>query len=96
MLALYILHDNETLRYMEHALYKLDNTKITFEHYQPIESKLYQPIFNYPRFHAISHFIQYFWDYSNAVNYETAYSEIAHKYLLKTFYNKTNKKEYNS
>lgn len=28
------------------------------------------------------------------VNYDTAYSKAAYKYLLKTFYNKTNKKEY--
>ena len=28
------------------------------------------------------------------VNYNTAYSKAAHKYLFKAFYNKTNKKEY--
>lgn len=30
------------------------------------------------------------------VNYNTAYKRAAHKYLLKVFYNKTKKKEYNS
>lgn len=29
------------------------------------------------------------------VNYDTTYSETAHKYYLKVFYNKINKKEYN-
>ena len=80
---------------MAHALYRLENTKITFEHYWSINSKLCQPSFNYPKFHAISHFVQYIWDYGNAVNYDTAYNKVAHKYLLKVFYNRINKKEYN-
>ena len=31
MLAQYVLHDEETLRYIEHALYRLEKTKIAFE-----------------------------------------------------------------
>ena len=34
-------------------------------------------------------------DYGNSVNYDTTYSKIAHKYFLKAFYNRTNKKKYN-
>ena len=30
------------------------------------------------------------------INYNIVHSKAAHKYFLKTFYNKTNKKEYNS
>ena len=40
MLAQYVSHDDETLRYMEHALYRLEKTKIAFEHHRPIDSKL--------------------------------------------------------
>lgn len=29
------------------------------------------------------------------INYNTAYSKMANKYLFKAFYNKTNKKKYN-
>ena len=83
------------LRYIEHALYKLEKTKIVFEHYRPIDSKLCGSNFNYPKFHAISHFVQYIWDYGSAVNYNTAYNKAAHKYLLRVFYNRMNKKEYN-
>ena len=57
ILAWYILHDNETLRYIDYALYRLEKTKIAFEHHRPIDSKLYQLTFNYPKFHAISHFV---------------------------------------
>ncbi len=33
ILAQYILHDNEILRYIKHILYRLQNTKIAFEHH---------------------------------------------------------------
>ena len=93
ILAQYISHNEEILRYMEHVLYRLEMTKITFEQYRPINSKLCRPIFNYPKFHAISYYVQCIWNYSSAVNYDTAYSEAAHKDLLKAFYNKTDQKE---
>ena len=57
MLAQYILYDNEMLCYMEYTLYRIEKTKIVFEHHYLIHSKLYQPMFNYSKFHAISYFI---------------------------------------
>ena len=56
MLAQYVSDDNETLRYIEHALYRLEKTKIAFEHYRPMNSKLCRPMFNYPKFHAVTYF----------------------------------------
>ncbi len=44
----------------------------------------------------MTHFVKYIQDYRNAINYDTAYSETIHKYLLKAFYRRTNKKEYKS
>ena len=96
MLAQYVLHDEETLRYMEYALYKWEKTNIAFEQDQPIDSKLCWLIFYYPKFYLISHFVQYIRDYGSMVNYDTAHSEAAYKYLFKIFYNKTNKKEFDS
>ena len=40
ILAQYVSHDDETLWYMEHSLYRLEKTKIAFEHHQPINAKL--------------------------------------------------------
>ena len=96
ILAQYVSNDDKTLRYMEHALYRLEKTKIAFKHQWPIYSKLCRPTFNYPKFHAVTHFTQCIRDYSSAVNYDTAHSEAAYKYLLKTFYNRTNKKNYDA
>ena len=46
ILAKYVSHDNKTLRYMKHALYKLKKIKIAFEHHWLIDTKLCQPTFN--------------------------------------------------
>ncbi len=96
MLAQYPSHNDETLSYMEHALYKLDKTKIAFENHRPIDAKLFQPTFNYPKFYAMTYFVKYIWDYGSAINYDTTHSEAAHKYLFKALYGWTNKKEYKS
>ncbi len=40
------------------------------------------------------HFVKYIQDYGSEINYDMAYSEAVHIYLLKTFYGWTNKKEY--
>ena len=79
---------------MDHALYKLDKTKIVFENHCLIDAKLFQPNFNYPKFHAMTNFVKCIQNNGSAINYDTAYSEAAHKYLLKNFYGQTNKKEY--
>lgn len=69
---------------MKHTLYRLENTKIIFKHYWPINSKLCQPTFNYPRLHVI-----------NIINYDSIYSKALYKYFFKAFYNRMNKKKQN-
>ncbi len=96
MLAQYLLHDNETLSHIEHALYRLDKTKIAFENHCLIDAKLFKPTFNYPKFHAMTHFVKCIRDYGSAINYDMTHSEVTHKYLLTAFYRRTNKKEYKS
>ena len=58
LLAQYFLHDEETLRFMEHALCRLEKTKIAFKQHRSLNSKLCQPTFNNPKFHVINHFVQ--------------------------------------
>ena len=96
ILAQYVSYDNEILRYIEHVLYRLEKTKIAFKHHRPIDSKLCRLTFNYPKFYAVSHFTLCIQNYGSAVNYGIAHSKAAHKYFFKTFYNRTNKKEYNA
>ena len=96
ILAQYPLYDNKIFFYMDYALYRLDKTKITFENYCPINVKLFQPTFNYPKFYAIIYFVNGIQDYKNAINYNIAHSKAAHKYFFKAFYGWTNKKKYRS
>lgn len=58
MLTQYDFHNEKTLCYIKHALYRLQNTNIAFEYYQSINSKLYKPTFKYLKFYTIKHFIQ--------------------------------------
>ena len=92
MLAQYLLHNDKTLFYMDHTLYRLDKTNIAFKNHCPINIKLFQPTFNYPKFFTMTHFVQYIWDYDSMINYNTIYSKITHKYLLQAFYRRTNEK----
>lgn len=96
MLAQYLSHNDETLSYMGHALYRLDKTKIAFENHHLIDAKLFLPTFNYPKFYAIIHFVKCIWNYERMINYDTTHSEVAYIYLFKAFYRRTNKKEYKS
>ena len=41
MLVQYLLHNNKTLLCIDHALYRLDKTKITFENHHSIDAKLF-------------------------------------------------------
>ncbi len=42
----------------------------------------------------MTHLVKCIQNYGSAINYDTAHSEVAYKYLLKIFYGRTNKKEY--
>lgn len=82
------------LYYIEHALYRLERTKKTFEQQRPINFKLCQTTFNYPKFYIINYYVKYILDDSSAINYDITYSKAAHKYLLKAFCKRINKKNY--
>lgn len=79
ILAQYPLHNNETLFFMEYTLYRLDKTKIAFENYCPINTKLFWPMSNYLKFHAMIHFIKYIQDYKSAINHDIEYNKAVHK-----------------
>lgn len=94
MIVQFISYDNKILQYLEHTLYILEKTKITFQQYWWINSRLYWLTFNYSKFYAIIHFVYFIRDYDSTVNYDIAHNEIAYQYLLKVFHNKINKKGY--
>lgn len=58
ILTQYLFHNNEIFFYIYHALYKLDPKKIMFENYCLINAKLFQPTFNYSKFHTMTYFVK--------------------------------------
>lgn len=86
----------EIIFYVDHALYGLDKTKMTFENYCLINTKLFKSSFIHPKFYVIKYFLIYIKDYRSKINSNIAYSETIHKYLLKAFYEQIHNKKYNS
>jgi hypothetical protein len=93
LLAQYKTHDDETLRYLEQALYRIDRTKAVFKRFRPIDKATDEGHFNFPKFHAMTHYASCIREYGAADNFDTEHSEAAHKYHVKAFYGRTNKRQ---
>ena len=91
LLAQYKTHDDETLRYLEQALYRIDKTKVVFKRFRPVNKATDEGHFNFPKFHAMTHYTSCIREYGAADNFDTEHSEAAHKYHVKAFYGRTNK-----
>src|SRR5580692_6023507 len=93
LLAQYKTHDDETLRYLEQALYRIDKTKVVFKRFRPVNKATDEGHFNFPKFHAMTHYTSCIREYGAADNFDTEHSEAAHKYHVKAFYGRTNKRQ---
>ncbi len=87
MMTQYWLHDDESLRYMNNAIYRINVLKEVFKQFWHDEN------FNYFKFHVISHYINFIQKYEDANNFDTSYMKIAHKFLIKDYYDLTNKRK---
>ena len=87
LFADYVSHDDETLRYMEHALFRINHFKAAVSHYRP------DGHFNFPKWHAQSHYPDFIRRYGAADNFDTEHGEANHKFHVKDFYDRTNKRE---
>ena len=91
LMAQYKTHDDETLRYMEQALYRIDKMKVAFRALRPLDKSTDEGHFNFPKFHVMTHYTSFIRDFGAADNYDTEHSEAGHKYHVKDFYGRTNK-----
>jgi hypothetical protein len=90
-MAQYSTYDEETVRYMKHALSIIDMTKGVF-HEQRVKDAQGDAHFNYPKFHAISHYPDFIRKWGAPDGFDSgSMTEAPHKYLLKFFYARTNK-----
>ena len=93
ILAQYYLHDEETLWYLEHTLFQLNKLKNVFRHLQFEHSDTDVDYFNISKLHMMIHYASQIWRYDSADNFNTKHSEIAHKHLIKIFFDNINKWE---
>ena len=89
-LVQYRTYNDYTLRYISQAIFRIDNTKEAFVKYRPKDysDKAY---WNYPKFHSISHYVIFIMNFSALNRFDSENSEVAYKFLLKDFYDRTNK-----
>jgi hypothetical protein len=92
LLAQYKTHDDEMFEYLDHALYRIDRTKAVFKQFHPVDKATDEGHFNFPKFHAMTHYASGIREYGAADNCDTEYSEAGHKYHVKAFYGRTNKR----
>ena len=93
LLAQYHSHDEETLRYLSHALYRINQLKGVFRSFRPVDPNTGKGHFNIPKFHAMTHYHEFIQRYGVADNFNTEHTEAAHKHLVKDFFDRTNKRE---
>jgi len=93
LLAQYYTHDDDTLVYMEHALYRLDKYVNIFREYRPLDKDTEEGHFNFSKYHAMSHYPRLIKRYGSAVGVDTSHSEHCHSFLVKQAYKRTNKRE---
>ena len=47
--------------------------------------------FNFSKFHAMTHYVNFIYKYGSVDGFDTSHDEVAHKYLVKAFYDQINK-----
>ena len=75
LLVQYKTHDDETLRYLEQALYRIDKTKVAFQRLCPIDKITEEGHFNFSKFHVMTHYTACIREYGAADNFVTEHSE---------------------
>src|ERR1700722_1240790 len=93
-LAQYRSHDEETLRYMELALYQINQLKWVFSRYRTNQKdERNAGHFNFPKFHSIAHYPEFIRLFGTTDGVDTSHSEAGHKHLVKENYARTNKRD---
>ena len=93
ILTQYISHNENTLQYLEHALFWINKLKNVFWHLHSVDSDITESHFNILKLYIITYYAYHIHWYSTADNVNTEYSETAHKFLIKIFFNWINKCE---
>jgi len=76
---------------LKHALFWINKLKNVFWHLCSVNLNISEEHFNIFKLHIMIHYAQHICQYDSANNIDTEYSEIVYKFLIKIFFNQTNK-----
>ncbi len=93
LIAQYKSHDDSTLNYLDQTLFRFDAYKKIFRHSRFKEHEIEKNHFNFFKFHAITHYVDFIKRYEIANKYNTSHDETRHKYMIKKFYFRINKRD---
>ena len=92
-MAQYKSHSNQTLRYMQHALYRINQTKGAFRDARRIDAMIRAGKaghFNFPKWHVMSHYPDWIKLHGSATGFTTSIGEAIHITWIKDFFKRTN------
>ena len=92
----YTFYNKNTLSYMKHALYRIDNLKTIFVKYRfqntvRDENDEDETHFNIFKFHIMIHYMIFIRLYDSVLSFDIVYEKITHKFLLKILFVMMNK-----
>jgi len=95
LLAMYKSHDDDTLRFMALALFRMNQYKEAFRPYRTpkTDGADGEGHFNFPKFHAMSHYEDMIRLLGNAVDLDSGHFESRHVEFVKVPFRLTNRKE---
>ncbi len=91
--AQYKSHSNQTRRYMQHALYQINQTKGAFRDARQTDAMIRAGKaghFNFPKWHFMSHYPDWIKLYGSATGFTTGIGEAMHITWIKDFFKWTN------
>jgi hypothetical protein len=89
----YRSHDESILQYLQHAIYRMNVFKSIFVSARSSNKKTEKEHFNFFKFHVMTHYAAFIRKYKTADEYDIAHDEVRHKYMLKEYYIRINKRD---
>ena len=92
LLAIYYIYDNNTLRYIEQALYQLEKYINIFRDFR-LKDDDGEGHFNFAKIHALSYYTWSIRIYRTVKGVDTSYFERSYIHIIKELYKRTNKRK---
>ncbi len=95
-MAQYKSYTDETLRYIKHAFYRINQTKGAFKDARQTDIMIREGkngYFNFPKWYVISHIPEWIKRYGSTTGFTTGIGEAMHITWIKDFFKQTNMKK---